>query len=266
MAVRIISGVVGLPILIILVLLGGVYLKLSVAVISVIGMYEFYLAVSSSKKILPIHYIGFISAVVYICFIDLGINNFFSLILISTLILLLIMQVFMHKTINIIDTAVTLFAVIYISFMFANIYLLRISPLGKYIVWLPFICAWSCDTGAYFTGMAFGRHKLAPILSPKKTIEGAVGGILFAGIGCAIFGYIFSELFDGFGLMCLIIGLVGSVFAQLGDLAASSIKRYTGIKDFGNIMPGHGGVVDRFDSVIFTSAVVYIMTNVMIKL
>ena len=107
---------------------------------------------------------------------------------------------------------------------------------------------------AYFTGLAMGKHKLCPHLSPKKSVEGAVGGVIGSVILCLLFGHFFVPDFKA---LCLIIGFFGSVVSQLGDLSASAFKRQMGIKDYGNLIPGHGGILDRFDSVLFTAPVVF---------
>ena len=125
--------------------------------------------------------------------------------------------------------------------------------LGKVYVWLIFIISFATDTFAYFSGYLLGKHKLIPSISPKKTIEGSIGGILGSIICCMVFGYIFK--FDMMHM--IVIGGLGSVVAQLGDLFASSIKRYVGIKDYGKLIPGHGGILDRFDSVILVAPFVY---------
>lgn len=269
MAVRIMTSIVGLPILIGLVLLGGIWLKIGVIVLSLVGMYEFYKAVD--KKILPVHGVGFVLAVLYIVSLGVFKDNIFRLLLIAFIPLILIVQVIMNEKININNAASTLFGFFYIAFMFSNVFLIRNSYLGNWTIWLVFICAFCCDTGAYFTGICFGKHKLAPVLSPKKTIEGAVGGVVSAGLCAALYGFVIKKFADvpnniNIILICFVIGIIGAVFAEIGDLAASSIKRYTGIKDFGKIIPGHGGVLDRFDSVIFTSAVVYLLLLHFIKL
>ena len=116
------------------------------------------------------------------------------------------------------------------------------------------ISAFGTDIMAYFTGMAIGRHKLCPNLSPKKSIEGAVGGVLGSMLFCGLFGYFVTE---GLLVETILIGFVGSIAAQLGDLSASAFKRQMGIKDYGNLIPGHGGILDRFDSVLFTAPLVY---------
>ncbi len=268
MAVRIISSIIGLPILICLVLLGGIFLKAGVIILSLIGMYEFYMAVD--KKIQPVHWVGFLLAVIYIASVGLTDINILDYILTAFIPIILIVQIIMHDKININNVCSSLFGFFYIAFMFSNILFIRKLYLGNWTIWLVFISAFCCDTGAYFTGMCIGKHKLAPVLSPKKTIEGAVGGIVAAGACSALYGFIvnkFAQVPEDINIIfiCFVIGFAAAVFSELGDLAASSIKRYTGIKDFGKIMPGHGGVLDRFDSVIFTSAAVYLMLIYFIK-
>ena len=126
---------------------------------------------------------------------------------------------------------------------------------GKVYVLLPFLAAWCSDSLALVFGMLFGKHKLIPQVSPKKTVEGAVGGVIGAVAGLCIFGYFAGNKLGGEPnyLLLSAAGVVGSLAGMLGDLALSLVKRKTGIKDYGRIMPGHGGVLDRFDSVIFTA-------------
>lgn len=134
-------------------------------------------------------------------------------------------------------------------------------PVGFYIVWLIFLSSWGCDTCAYCAGMLFGKHKMSPHLSPKKSVEGAVGGVLGAAAFGALYGYIVNDMIEDkrvILLFALICG-VGALISMVGDLAASAIKRNADIKDYGKLIPGHGGVMDRFDSVIFTAPVIYFM-------
>ena len=122
------------------------------------------------------------------------------------------------------------------------------------MVWLVLLTAFGTDIMAYFSGYLFGKHKLCPKISPKKTVEGAIGGALGSMVLCGIFAKLFlPALF----MHCLIIGLLGGIVSQFGDLTASIFKRKMGIKDYGNLIPGHGGILDRFDSVLFTAPLVY---------
>ncbi len=261
MVIRIISGVIGLPILAAFLVLGGFPLKFGILFLSLIGLFEFYKAVS--KKILPVHIFGFLTAILYVLALGTKLDVICcSIIIMIFLLCVFSFTVFLHQKININDVCSTFTGVFYIALMLGNIYLVRESEFGEYTVWLIFICAFCSDTGAYFTGSAIGKHKLTPVLSPKKTFEGAIGGILFTALVSGFYGYCMYAVWqvgqENMTLFYVILGAVGSIFAQIGDLAASSIKRFVGIKDYGKIMPGHGGVLDRFDSVLFTAPLVYI--------
>ena len=128
-------------------------------------------------------------------------------------------------------------------------------PGGRCLVFIPFLMAFLSDTGAYFVGVAFGKHKMAPLVNPKKSWEGFFGGIATAVLGLMLYGLIMERffLFEVNYLLALVYGLLGAVAGVMGDLSMSVIKRQTGIKDYGNLIPGHGGILDRFDSVMITA-------------
>ena len=261
MKTRIISSAVGLPLVIICIAFGGYALKALVLAISIIGMYEFYNAFSKRNK--AVHFIGYIFAVFFVLCSKAIINtaNYFNIFISVFICVLLIYSVIFHGTNSITDTVLTFFGFFYVCFIVTHIDLIRNFNYGKYFVWLIFICAWGSDTGAYFVGMKYGKTKLIPTLSPKKTVEGAIGGVVTAGILAFVYGLI---IYKGFGFGSVsnmyiypVIGVVGSILAQIGDLAASAMKRSVDIKDFGNLIPGHGGILDRFDSVILTAPAVY---------
>ena len=169
------------------------------------------------------------------------------------------MAVFFNERYSFMHCGAASFAVIYIVFSMHYISFIRDMDKGVHLMFIAFICAWISDTGAYFCGMLFGKHKLIEKISPKKTVEGALGGILFSGIGGAVFGIIEKALFANEAniLMLFLVCAIGSVMGQLGDLVESMMKRYFKVKDFGNIMPGHGGLTDRFDSVMLTAPYAY---------
>ena len=134
-------------------------------------------------------------------------------------------------------------------------------------LWLIFACSWGCDTSAYCVGMTLGKHKLAPVLSPKKSVEGAIGGVL----GAVLIGVLYALAINKFTTSTGInvwyyaaISAVGAIISQVGDLAASGIKRNHDIKDYGRLIPGHGGILDRFDSVIFTAPIIYYMALILL--
>ncbi len=151
-------------------------------------------------------------------------------------------------------------ALFYVSIMLSYVYQIRSLEHGQILVLLIFVSSWGNDTCAYLVGRAVGKHKMSPKLSPKKSIEGLAGGILGAGILGAIFGLLYGRFVHEMAFAPVIfaaIGAVGAIPAVIGDLAASAIKRNNDIKDYGRLIPGHGGILDRFDSIIFTAPMVY---------
>lgn len=160
-----------------------------------------------------------------------------------------------YKQNKLMDTVFTTFSFLYTSIPFSHIMLIKDLSQGPVLLWLVFVTTWSCDTFAYITGMLLGRHKLSPQISPKKSIEGSIGGI----IGSISASFIYSMMFlpQIKILDRVILGLLIGIFSQMGDLSASLIKRFCGIKDFSNLIPGHGGILDRFDSSLFSFPVAY---------
>ncbi len=178
------------------------------------------------------------------------------------MVIILTAAVFSHGGIGVTDAALSAMMTIYISFGFSSLVLLRDMKNGFCIYLLAIICPWLCDIFAYFTGVLFGRHKLIPDVSPKKTVEGAIGGTVCGTLLTFLYGLAAARFFvDGSanGLIFLIGGFVMCIISQCGDLIASVIKRHYGIKDYGNVFPGHGGVIDRFDSILPTSAALFLM-------
>ncbi|MBE6915104.1 MAG: phosphatidate cytidylyltransferase [Ruminococcaceae bacterium] len=161
--------------------------------------------------------------------------------------------------------AMTLFGATLIPLLFSTFILLREMEQGLLLVFIPFIGAWMTDTGAYFVGFFLGKHKLAPRISPKKTVEGAVGGVLICVLSMAFYGVLCNKYFGGAfdPMLFALIGLVLSLLSQMGDLSLSIIKREYNIKDYGVIFPGHGGILDRFDSVLFTAPATYFALQIM---
>jgi len=262
---RVVTSVVLLPLLFFIVIRGGVYLRIATLVVAAIGMNEVYTSLSGGNK--KIHIIGYIFCVFYMLMLEDEFHRGLYVITSVFILTLLIYLVIAHNEINIIDCSITMFGFYYVAFLLSNIYFVRVFPkYGQYFVWLIFICAWASDTGAYFAGVNLGKHKLIPSLSPKKTVEGTVGGILTAGILAFLYGFAVQYYTrPEINLMWVFagVGIIGAAISQLGDLSASAIKRHTGIKDFGSIMPGHGGIIDRFDSVLFTAPAVYLTMRVL---
>ena len=259
MRTRVIAGLLLVP-LFILIILGGLPLYIGEAIIISIALHEFYKAFEQ-KDIKPLYYIG------YIFSFYLLIKNYFKLPILYTYSIIFILFLTSIISIlrvrrNIIDIIVTFFGIFYVAILLDFIVLTMDGfDMGKIYVWIIFIIAFITDIFAYFTGYLFGKNKLIPKVSPKKTVEGSVGGILGSTLICLAFGY-FLKLDLA---VILFLGFFGSIVAQFGDLFASSIKRYVGIKDYGKLIPGHGGVLDRFDSVILVAPFVYSVINLFIK-
>lgn len=257
MKTRIISGIIMLPLLLI-VYFGGPVLTLGCFLIGVIGTREFYSGFNE-MGVKPSHMITCTAAVAlyavelfvktdsqyYVPLIQLW---FFGVVLASCLYLFNIDERQPQ------DAAATIMGTFYIVFFSYHVTLTEQSGEYGLLVWLIFLTAFGTDIMAYFTGYFLGKHKLCPKISPKKTIEGSIGGILGSVILSALFGYFF---FERILVHCVIIGVLGGIVSQFGDLTASVFKRKMGIKDYGNLIPGHGGILDRFDSVLFTAPMVY---------
>lgn len=249
--------------IIVFIYLGGEYLRYLTIILSFVGLFEFYRALKV-KNYNPISSVGYALLILYYLF-----NNNFQilmfLIILATFILLCIPVV--NLKITFIDVALTLLGFLYVGVLFSFIYLINRMHGGHYLVWLVFIASWMCDTVAYYTGKFLGKHKLNPKVSPKKTIEGSIGGLLGATIFCGIYGFFLKDYVPEVQLYhYFIIGAISGVLSQFGDLVASSVKRYVGVKDYSNIIPGHGGVLDRFDSILFTGTVIFYYLTFVIKM
>lgn len=260
MKTRIISGAVLFGILISTLLVGSYYLFFFCLIASLIGMFELFKVFNLQKK--PLAIISYISAIaIYITVINGITIKYELLILITTLIVMLAFFVFQYPKIETNELFVSYFAYFYVAIMLSFVLRIRMLPHGNILVWLIFIGSWLNDTAAYFTGYFFGKYKMAPVLSPKKTIEGAIGGIAISTLVGFIYGLIAAKtgilLKGNIVLTFTIAGLFGSICGIIGDLAASAIKRKNDVKDYGKLIPGHGGILDRFDSVILVAPVVY---------
>ncbi len=245
---RTISGLIIVLFTIFITLRGGPPISYFILLLSILGLREFYNAVEEIN-IKPIKIIGYLSCIGFLLN-SLGYSWMSFKLLFFYLIIALLIELIFKKDITLIDISVTLFGVFYIPFLMQHIIYLD----GNIYIWLVFITAWGTDTFAYIFGSLFGKNKLCPKISPNKTIEGSLGGIL----GSTLLTLGFAKYFTLYPLWKLILlAILGGIIAQIGDLAASKIKRITGIKDFGFIMPGHGGILDRFDSILFTAPFVY---------
>ena len=161
--------------------------------------------------------------------------------------------------------AFSVFAFLYAPVMLSFIHFTRMLENGVYLVWLVLICSWGCDTCAYCVGKLIGKKKIFPVLSPKKSLEGCVGGVIGTAVIGVVYGWIVMAHSAGNLCMIALICALGAVISMVGDLAASAIKRNKGIKDYGKLIPGHGGIMDRFDSVIVTAPLVYFLSVILFQ-
>jgi phosphatidate cytidylyltransferase len=266
---RVISGLIGLALLIGVLYLGPVVIGIIISLIAAIGLYEFYNSISK-VRVNPIKIAGYLSIIPLLLLSIKSMNLFtvdFNYVIGITLFVIIFICmatiVFKHKSYNIVDVCATLFGTAYVPFLLSFIILIRNMDNGGILIWLIFIGAWGTDTMAYICGRLFGKRKIIPEISPKKTLAGTIGGILGCILLMCIYGFIVN---DFYGLKMafsglILLGLLCGVVSQIGDWAASAIKRYVNIKDFGYIMPGHGGVLDRFDSILAVAPIIYFILN-----
>jgi phosphatidate cytidylyltransferase len=260
---RIITSIVAFPILIILTWFGNPWFAIAVAALSIIASYEFY-RISSFLNVKPLRYFGIavsfllcLSPLInYISIRNYNIDTLKLLFLVATLIISFIVLLFRKKEDRALNNWVwTVGGILYIGLLFSYWAEIPNLPQGTYWLFWAMLVVIACDVGAYFTGRSIGKHHMAPNISPKKTWEGAIGGLLASILVALLLGYFFplpAELWQ-----LAILGTIIGVLAQFGDLVESLLKRNAGIKDSGNFFPGHGGVLDRVDSYILVGAVLY---------
>lgn len=254
MKTRIISGVCMVP-LAILVYLGGIWLAALCIFIGFMGVREFYHGFENMgiHPSLPIAYVA-----LFVLYLIHGLWPGEPMLIMFWIVAAVMagsLYMFNVEKRTPADTMATIVGIVYIEFFSYHVVLIdQAGEEYRILIWLCLLCAFGSDVCAYFAGVFLGKHKMAPHLSPKKTWEGAVGGVLGSAILCGLFGYF---LCPEYFVHCMIIGLVGSPISMCGDLTASAYKRKMGIKDYGNLIPGHGGIMDRFDSILFTAPFVY---------
>ena len=255
---RLISGIVLVIIALATIISGSWILFFTLLAVSLIGMRELYKVMKvSDEHVTVLELVGYLGAVVYYIAMKADFGNYGTMAIIISMILILFVYVFGYPKYHAEQVMAAFFGVVYVAVMLSFIYLTRSLPDGKFLVWLIFLCSWGCDTCAYCVGMLIGKHKMAPVLSPKKSIEGAVGGVA----GAALLGVIYAAATQGKMAEYALICAVGALISMVGDLAASAIKRNQNIKDYGKLIPGHGGILDRFDSVIITAPVIYYLAK-----
>lgn len=255
---RLLSGIVLVILAIGFIILGGDILLAVIGLISLIGMYELYRVLKIEKSVIGI--IGYLAAIVYFLNIRFAFIPDILMLVFAFLILLLFSYVFSYPKYDAKQVMTVFFGLFYVAGMLSYVYQIRMLETGKYLAFLVFICSWGCDTCAYCVGKLIGKHKMSPILSPKKSVEGAFGGVIGAALLAALYAFIFRNAMSlSMVEIWIIAGItaVAALISMVGDLAASAIKRNYDIKDYGTLIPGHGGILDRFDSMIITAPIIF---------
>ena len=272
MLLRIVTGVVGIAFMTFIINTGGLPFAVFVLLLSLVGWWEYAAATAAGGKN-SVHILGAVMLLLFWACAYWG-NDTETVGLVTAAALLpLLATVLLRSRIAFDEACFSVVGILYIGLPFAHLVMLRnlegenfltsfgdFSP-GCAFVWLMFIGTWASDTFAYFVGSAVGRHKLCPSISPNKTVEGFIGSLV--GTTATIYGvgtFLSMPTFTS-----IVLGLLLAVFATLGDLVESVFKRHVGIKDSGNIIPGHGGVLDRFDSVLFTAPLVYYFAMIIVN-
>lgn len=265
---RLISGILLLAFTFVTMFFGGQLLLVTLFMISLLGLYELYKVMKFEDT--PLACVGYLGAFAWYLNIDTKPNVILDIkvpeLMIFSIVVVAALLVFVVKYPKYSANQLfsTIFGIFYIPVMISFIFKTRETiAFGQWLAWMVYVSSWGSDTCAYAVGRLFGKHKLAPDLSPKKSVEGSIGGILGSALIGVIFGLIMSNFTGKSENLIIIFAVIGglcSVISQIGDLAASGIKRNYDIKDYGHIIPGHGGILDRYDSIIITAPIVYFLS------
>lgn len=253
MKTRILSGLIMLPLLAVLYF-GGYVLLAACFIVAVVGVYEFFKGFHA-LEVKPCYPIAVASAVGLYAINLFSDNQSWYMLWLFASVLASLLYLFKIDDRKLEDAMATIVGIVYVVFF--SYHVLLVEQTGDktgILIWLIVFSAFGTDICAYFAGVTLGKHKLCPKISPKKSIEGSIGGILGSMLLCGLFGYFAA---NEYMVHCIVIGFLGGIVSQFGDLTASIFKRKMGIKDYGNLIPGHGGILDRFDSVLFTAPLVY---------
>lgn len=267
---RLISAVLGIAVFLIALAAPAIVFNILIVALTALAIYEFYKAVGI-LEIKPLAASGAFGALLSALF---GVAHtagnifLFELCFLATALyigVIFLLMVLCHKTVTTQKAATAFFGAFFPALLYSYLMALRNSGDGRFLIILLFAAVWAADGGAYFAGVTLGKHPLAPTLSPKKTVEGAIGGFFGAVIAMGIYAVILINVFK---VQCnvpvmLLVGFLCAVIGPVGDIATSAVKREYGIKDYGNLIPGHGGALDRFDSILLASPLIFIMNGLL---
>lgn len=264
--IRVISGAVLVVILAALAYFGGILLLAGVGIISVIGTHEYYSALGMTES--PMYKVACVLSVLYLPTLYFLKETAAVPFLTVSFLIYAVILVRLYPAVPFMEFSFASAGLIYLPFFSGFLYLVRGMEQGTLLFILIFLCSWLGDTFGYAIGRRFGKHKMTPMLSPKKSVEGLAAELIGVSLTALIFGIIYRNRLSDYNLPvlgCAICGLAGSILSVFGDLFASAIKREFGIKDYGTLIPGHGGILDRFDSALFTAPFVYLVFNYLSK-
>lgn len=276
MFARIVTAVVGIPLAVFLILYpGGLPFAAAIGLVAALGALEFYGGVRR-KGIRPIEWAGTAAAVLLVVWADTcergPANLTLPAVVTGLLVVCFLVELVRRHRAPVLNVGATVMGAVYVGWLVSYLVMLRGLP-GSLVLWgekleagaafvlYVFVCTWASDTGAFFIGRAYGRTRFAPNLSPNKTVEGSVAAVFCTVLTAAVLGTALRIPAPH----ALALGLLISVMSQIGDLSESAIKREIGIKDFGVIVPGHGGILDRFDSILFAGPAAYYYVTLFVR-
>lgn len=254
MFIRIITALVGMPIILAALYFGKLWLLAFVLAVVFLGIKEYH-EIMLGIEIKAITSLSYTLAIIFPVAMYFNLISVEILFVMTFIVMTVFSLIFYMQPIK--DCAIQLFGIYYLSGMFSYVLKIRVMENGFIYLLLTFLFIWMSDTAAYFVGKFFGKHKLAPHISPNKTVEGSLGGLFFT----VLFAFTIANIFQYSVSLMMLLAIIVNVFAQLGDLVESAIKRQAKIKDSGNLLPGHGGILDRFDSALFAIPAVYLFLS-----
>lgn len=256
--VRLFSGAVLVLLMIGILYLGGYVAGAATMLLSLGGMFELLRIYKLHDK--PVGFVGYLATVGYYALLFADLQEYVMPLIMGFVLVVLAFYVIFYPQYNDKEVMAVIFSFVYVTLMLSYFYQIRELKNGGALIVLVFVCSWVNDTCAYCVGVRLGKHKMSPKLSPKKSVEGLIGGIAGSALVGALYGIFYNanvyELSNA-PVIFAIIGALGAAVAVIGDLTASAIKRNNDIKDYSKLIPGHGGILDRFDSIIFTAPIIY---------
>ncbi len=266
MKTRIVAGAILASALFLVVLvLPKEFAAVVMGILQAIASYELLYRTKLVTKPRLVIYCGAMAFLIAIWSFYEAVHAYFVLMMLGFFLLLFSEMLMDHVKIRIETLSKCFLGGLVVPYLMSSVVRILASSTGRYVILIPFLVACVCDAGAYFVGVKFGKHKLAPVVSPNKTIEGALGGIAAGVVAMLLYTFILDVplKFDVSYGAAIVYGIAGCLVGEVGDLCFSVIKRQTGIKDYGNLIPGHGGVLDRFDSILAVAPLIEALLLIM---